>query len=296
LQQRIGDIETKLKDLSNVKNDYVVQNERRSRIHLLALQLKENKKSSIELDKNIRDLKFDAKRLEACEKKCAEYKKDLETKQGEKDKKLQEIGTLKNELKRIVTLEKRNKEREKELVIKQEDAKDYQTLSQAFGKNGVQALLIEQVIPQIEEEANNILARLTDNQAQVFIESLRDLKSGGVKETLDIQISDTAGIRPYEMFSGGEAFRVDFALRIAISKLLARRAGTALQTLIIDEGFGSQDEEGLSRLMDAIYAIKKDFSKVIVVSHLTSFKENFPVHFLVDKNAQGSFLRVEQRG
>ena len=50
-------------------------------------------------------------------------------------------------------------------------------------------------------------------------------------------------------FSGGEAFRVDFALRIAISSLLARRAGTSLQTLIVDEGFGSQDAEGLQLIM-----------------------------------------------
>ena len=57
----------------------------------------------------------------------------------------------------------------------------------------------------------------------------------------------------HELFSGGEAFRIDFALRIAISKLLARRAGTALQTLIIDEGFGSQDEEGLAHIMEALY-------------------------------------------
>ena len=91
----------------------------------------------------------------------------------------------------------------------------------------------------------NLLAKLTDNQTQLFIESLRDLKKGGTKETLDIKISDAVGIRPYELFSGGEAFRIDFALRIAISKLLARRAGTSLQTLIIDEGFGSQDEDGL---------------------------------------------------
>ncbi len=117
-----------------------------------------------------------------------------------------------------------------------------------MGKDGIQALLIEQAIPEIEAEANHLLAKLTDNQAHIMIESLKDLKSGGTKETLDIKISDTVGIRPYEFFSGGEAFRIDFALRIAISKLLAKRAGTSLQILMIDEGFGSQDEEGLVTL------------------------------------------------
>jgi exonuclease SbcC len=170
------------------------------------------------------------------------------------------------------------------------------TLAQAWSKNGVQALLIDQAIPEIEHEANALLSRLSNNQAHVFIESLRDLKRGGVRETLDIKIADAMGVRPYEMFSGGEAFRIDFALRVAISKLLARRAGAALQVLIIDEGFGSQDEEGLGRLMEALYAVQDDFAKIIVVTHLPAFKENFPVHFIVEKGPSGSLVTVEQRG
>ncbi len=173
---------------------------------------------------------------------------------------------------------------------------EHTIIAQAFGKDGVQALLIEEILPEIEYEANQLLARLTDNQASIQIESLKDLKKGGTRETLDINISDTNGIRPYEMFSGGEAFRIDFALRIALSKLLARRAGTSLQTLIIDEGFGSQDDEGLSRIMDALYAIQDDFEKIIIVSHLTTMKDQFPVHFYVEKSAQGSNVTVFEQG
>ncbi len=73
---------------------------------------------------------------------------------------------------------------------------------------------------------------------------------------------------------------------------MARRAGTSLQTLIIDEGFGSQDDEGLSRIMDALYAIQNDFEKIIIVSHLSSLKEQFPVHFVVTKKPQGSIVTV----
>ena len=72
------------------------------------------------------------------------------------------------------------------------------------------------------------------------------------KETLDIIISDAAGPREYELFSGGEAFRVNFAIRLALSRVLAQRAGARLQTLVIDEGFGSQDAEGRQRLIEAI--------------------------------------------
>lgn len=172
----------------------------------------------------------------------------------------------------------------------------YQNLAQAVGKDGIQALLIEQALPEIEQEANALLEKLTDNQAHLTIESLRDLKSGKTKETLDIHISDATGIRPYEMFSGGEAFRIDFALRIALSKLLASRAGTSLQTLIIDEGFGSQDEEGLHNIMEALYKIQDHFAKIIVVSHLPYMKDQFPVHFVVNKTAQGSTIKVIEQG
>ena len=173
---------------------------------------------------------------------------------------------------------------------------DYQTIAQALGKNGIQALLIETALPELEHEANTILSKLTDNQSHIIIESVRDLKSGGYKETLDIKISDAVGTRPYELFSGGEAFRIDFALRIALSKLLARRSGTSLQTLIIDEGFGSQDEEGLARIMEALYKIQDDFAKIIIVSHLPEMKNQFPTHFFVHKNASGSQISVFEQG
>lgn len=182
---------------------------------------------------------------------------------------------------------------EEEIVKKYTlQADEYTTLAAALGKDGIQALLIEDALPEIEQEANKLLSQLTDNQAHISIESLRDLKSGKAKETLDIKISDSLGIRPYEVFSGGEAFRIDFALRIALSKLLARRAGTALQTLIIDEGFGSQDEEGLAHIVDALTLIQQDFAKIIVVSHLPTLKEQFPIHFLIQKMADGSTVTI----
>ncbi|KKR96049.1 MAG: SMC domain protein [candidate division TM6 bacterium GW2011_GWE2_41_16] len=172
------------------------------------------------------------------------------------------------------------------------DMAEYAILAESLSKDGIQALLIEQALPEIETDANELLSELSDTHAQLKIESLKDLKSGKTKETLDITISDTIGTRPYEMFSGGEAFRIDFALRIALAKLLARRAGTTLQTLIIDEGFGSQDEEGLSRIIEALYRVQKYFSKIIIVSHLPTLKDQFDVHYVVTKGPRGSSVAI----
>ena len=119
----------------------------------------------------------------------------------------------------------------------------FQELRAAFGKNGTPAMIIETAIPELESEANELLSRMTDGRMALAFNTQRERVSGGLAETLDIDISDELGTRAYELYSGGESFRINFAIRIALSKLLARRAGARLRTLFIDEGFGTQDED-----------------------------------------------------
>jgi len=171
----------------------------------------------------------------------------------------------------------------------------YKTLERAFGKDGVPALLIEQVLPEIESKSNELLDRLSNGQMSIrFVTQAgyKDRKREDLKETLDIQISDGAGVRDYEMYSGGEAFRVNFAIRLALSEVLAQRKGARLQTLVIDEGFGSQDIQGRQRLIEAINLVKNDFSKILVITHLDELKDAFPTRIEVEKTDTGSKVKV----
>ena len=171
----------------------------------------------------------------------------------------------------------------------------YKLLDKAFGKDGVPALLIEQALPEIESRANELLDRLSDGNMSVrFVTqaAFKDKKRADLKETLDILISDGAGTRDYELYSGGEAFRVNFAIRLALAELLAKRAGARLQTLVVDEGFGSQDAQGRQHLIEAINLVKQDFAKVLVISHIDELKEAFPNRIEVEKTLRGSTLRV----
>ena len=192
-------------------------------------------------------------------------------------------------LQREIELQQCNAQREQSV----QERTLYGDLAQIFGKNGIQAIIIENAIPELEDEANRILSRVTDNAMHLTLETQRDTRSGNVVETLDIRISDAIGTRNYELFSGGEAFRINFALRIALSKMLARRAGARLRTLIIDEGFGTQDSEGLERLVEVIKTVKNDFAKIIVITHLPELKNAFDTHIEVKKDPlQGSFYQV----
>ena len=202
------------------------------------------------------------------------------------------LWSVKGKLQHCAELEIRKKEKERLLTQASKQESIYKELAKAFGKGGIQALLIEMALPEIEVEANRLLGRMTDNRMHVKFETQRETKKGDVIETLDINISDELGMRNYEMFSGGEAFRINFAIRIALSKLLARRAGAPLPTLIIDEGFGTQDSTGIEKLKEAINSIQDDFDKIIVITHIEELRDAFPTRIDVTKTAEGSTLSV----
>ena len=189
-----------------------------------------------------------------------------------------------------------SRETMKRLGARQEAARQqrslYNELRAAFGKNGLPALIIETALPELEAEAGDLLARITDGRMSLRLSTQREKVSGGSAETLSIEIADELGTRGYELYSGGEAFRIDFALRIALSKLLARRAGGQLRALFIDEGFGSQDEDGRDKLVDAINKIQADFDLILVITHIDELRDAFPVHLLVEKSAAGSQVTI----
>lgn len=203
-----------------------------------------------------------------------------------------EIGVIKGKLEYFARREAEKGEKEKQLNLVVKEASIYRDLAEAFGKKGIQALLIETSLPEIEEEANRLLARMTDSRMHVKIETQRETQKGDIVETLEIKISDELGTRNYEMFSGGESFRINFAIRIALSRLLARRAGAPLPTLIIDEGFGTQDASGIEKLKEAINSIQDDFEKILVITHVEELRDAFPARIDVVKTADGSTISL----
>lgn len=178
------------------------------------------------------------------------------------------------------------------LTLTLKEITEFNTLAETFGKKGLQAIIIENAIPEIESEANRILSRLSDNQMHVALITQQRGRQGQPMETLDILIADEVGTRGYELYSGGEAFKVNFAIRVALSRLLARRAGAKLETLIIDEGFGSQDESSRAKLIRAIASIQPDFARILVVTHIADVRETFPSHIVVSKEDGISQLQV----
>jgi len=155
----------------------------------------------------------------------------------------------------------------------------YQTLEKAFSYNGIPALIVDNVLPEIEQSANDILYQLSDGRFRVELSTQRELKTGGTTETLEIKIKSLTNQQSYgtidsekvyKVLSGGEAYRVDLSLRIALSRLLARRNNFRVSTLIIDEGLGSLDAEGRDRFVRLMETLKGEFERIIVITHTDS--------------------------
>lgn len=213
--------------------------------------------------------------------------------------KLQVVNQRIGELQQVIKTIAEQQVKLKEIKDQEKDNTDlhqkYSMLHEAFSKKGVPALLVEQALPQIEAKANQLLGRLSDGQMAVhFItqKAYSDSSRDDMKETLDIEIQDQAGIRDYEMYSGGESFRINFAIRMALSNVLANRSGAKLRTLIVDEGFGSQDAAGRDKLINAINTVKADYDKVLVITHIPEVIEAFPTQLRVEKTAAGSQVRL----
>lgn len=202
------------------------------------------------------------------------------------------VGGARQQLAALESFGRQRAERKADLDRLAGDLSLYEELRETFGKRGVPAMIIETAVPELEASSNELLSRMTDGRMHVRIETQKEIKTGDVREALDILISDELGTRAYELYSGGEAFRVNFAIRIALSRLLARRAGAQLRSLFIDEGFGTQDARGRENLVAAINSIQDDFDRILVITHIDELKDAFPARIEITKTPQGSQFRL----
>lgn len=261
-----------------------------------------NKKSQIEkMETEVKKLPNLINALKSLENQLNQKENQLNSLKTEEKEARNLLGQATELISRAEQMEKLSKQKIDERSQHQKEKGSFEELALAFGKKGIQAMIIETAIPEIEDEANNLLDRLTSGRMKIRLETQKETKTKietsegkvhALVETLDIIISDEMGERPYENYSGGEQFRVNVAIRLALSKLLTRRAGAKLQFLVLDEGFGTQDVEGKTKIVEVLDTIKNDFEKIIVITHLEELKEEFPVRIEVSKNSGGSTFEV----
>lgn len=171
------------------------------------------------------------------------------------------------------------------------DAGRLRKLSQAFGVTGIPTRIIEGVLPELTEHAQALLDDLRPGLT-LELRAQRAKKDGkGLIEALDLIVRDDAGERPLAMFSGGERMSVSLAIAVGLSRLIARRAGTALRTLVIDEpdGLDAEARRAFGQALRML-AHQGELERVLLVSHHEDLAEVGDSQYRVTKTDHGSVV------
>lgn len=197
----------------------------------------------------------------------------------------QRLNQIKESKEKLMAVEREIEEIKREIEI-------HDIIIEITGPDGIKNEIIANTLPLVRDEANRLLRLLTGGAFSIDFKTQREMASGKTIETLQIEISDVNGTRNYELFSGGELFRINFAIRIALAKVLLKRSGASIRMLILDEGFGSQDEEGKDHIIECLNQIKDQFDTILVITHIEDLVDAFDQRIVVKKDMEGSKIFV----
>ncbi|MER6143632.1 SMC family ATPase [Streptomyces sparsogenes] len=148
---------------------------------------------------------------------------------------------------------------------------------------------------RLEQVAAAASARLRRMSSGRYTLVHSDARTGGRgRSGLGLHVIDawTGGERDTATLSGGETFFVSLALALGLADVVTDEAGgVRLDTLFIDEGFGSLDEQTLDEVLDVLDSLRERDRTVGIVSHVADLRQRIPVRLEVVKGRDGSTVR-----
>ncbi len=214
---------------------------------------------------------FDPEALGRIEAQAEEIGQQLQETQQEIGAQQQKIDDLKD------ALEKREALGD-ELGAAQQELERWQRLQETIPANALRDFALEIMFRQMGNLANEQLKYLTSERYQLKVESIGDLTV--------IDRWNANEERPVETLSGGESFLTSLALALALSELSRGRA--QLNSLFLDEGFGTLDAETLDIAIAALEGLRMQGRSIFLISHIQELTRRLPVKIQVNKKGNGS--------
>ncbi|AAC07092.1 exonuclease subunit SbcC [Aquifex aeolicus] len=280
----------KLKELANI---YEVAKSPREVVELyLGDKEAELERKIKEFEESFQSLKLKKSEIE---EKLKEYegirelsdiKGEYESVKTQLEEKHKKLGEVKRELEHLGERLKRKEELQKEISELEKKLEVYRVISNDFRGDRFQKYVSEIMLQKVVDRASEYFYKFTGNY---FFELERATK-GRDKDIVVVE-SSTSQRRPVSSLSGGETFLASLSFAFAVSDLLSGSAN--LESLFIDEGFGSLDQDMRERVSEILEAIKTNVNKMIgIVSHIPDFAERFTERIVVEKKGDYSEVRV----
>jgi exonuclease SbcC len=287
--------------LQQAREEAAVQEERaRLRIGELEQRMTGLETRAAEIDAEIARLQTQKGELQQAMAASAELERQLEQARAARaDAQRREaeareaLGRLRAELEQVAEAEHEAAATRDRVARAERQGLVYEILDQACGKKaGVPALIVENAVPALESIANDLLGRMAGGRLQVRLDTQAETKAGTMAEVLRITVLDGGEERPYQTYSGAERFMIDLALRIALSRFLAHRAGAEIRLLVLDEGLGALDAANRQQVVAALQEAAREFGKVLVITHIQELQDALPQRIEVERRPDGSRVRV----
>ena len=174
--------------------------------------------------------------------------------------------------------------------------KDYAILGEldslANGRSGrrmsFETYVLSSYFDEVLLAANLRLQKMTARR--YYLLRREEVKGGGRKGLdLDVYDSHTCNQRPVNTLSGGESFKASLALALGLCDVVQQNSGgIQLDTMFIDEGFGTLDAESLDQAIDILMDLQDHGRLIGIISHVNELKERIPVKLMVETDATGS--------
>ena len=175
----------------------------------------------------------------------------------------------------------------------------YQDLSDITSGKNPQRMSFERYVlsayfEHILEYANIELLKMSNGRFALY---RKQAVKGAKQQGLDLSVLDyeTGIMRDIQSLSGGESFKAALSLALGLSSMIQSYAGgIELNTLFIDEGFGTLDSESIDQALSVLLDLKNDNKVIGIISHVDELKERISTQIVVEKGVQGSILHIEK--
>jgi len=200
-----------------------------------------------------------------------------------------ELGSIK------AKIEENNRlKSEREILLRQqEDLKEetriYKHLVKSFGKDGVPAIIVENITQELRQFANQILEKVCHRPTSIDFVTQKKNDNGSWGETFEVVVTLDGTEFELRDLSGGEKIRISIAMRLAISHILTRRMGSGINFLLLDEVDQSLDKHGIESLSNMIHLLSGSY-KILIITHNDMMKEKFSNIITVRRNGDHSTI------
>jgi len=253
------------------------RNAMKVKIEMYQKTVDESAVSIKKLEEDIKVLEFQASSLDAFERVQQELKMKIVQLTSESNTVMQKLAVVKEASERLQKNEERLEVLKKELVQVMEEIENLTLLKDAFGNKGLVSIIVDQLLPQLEDKINAVLSKLSD-----FRITLSTQRKGAgddvVLEGLFIDILTPNGeTMDFSLLSGGEKIKVSSAISSGLASI------QKFDFKIYDETVQALDAETVDAFVEVLLQLQDEVKQTIMISHIQNIKDLFEEKVTVQK-------------